>query len=754
VSRRWPPLVASAIVLAAAAVFVALLARSPADCGRLGAAADAWTARGVVVEAPAGCPLRSGDLATALDGRPLASAPGAPEGPGTRGAPGAAAPDLVPRAVGDVVDIDVVRDGRTRTIPVTLARPHVGPALAAAWPTLLFVVSLLVVAGYVAWRRPEPPTTALLAFATGLGASSVAAVLWLPVVDVPSGPTRWLYLALTQVVYLTGWAGGLAFVLIFPRPFDWFAARNRLTRAAIVTAPLWATAAWATVAAPGSTDDLAWIGRAIRGGSLVVIASLLAITALGLSRLRRSRDPLERQQVRWLVGTGTLAVAAGLAGWFLPEVLLGAGLPTGWIGLAALPFVVGLGVAVTRYRLFDLDLVLNRGLVYGLLTASLVSLYLVAVTLAAGLMRGETTTPAAIVATVVVALAVNPLRVMLQRGVSHVLYGDRDDPYSALSRLGRRFDLTGGSDLLPAVAADVADALRVPYVVIDVPRVDRRVEAGRRPRWLAEDADLVEMPLVDRGERIGRLLLAPRAPGAQFSRADRRLLEDLARGVGAAVRELGLRADLQHSRERLVLAREEERRRLRRALHDELGPAIAGLGLRTEAARRLVRTDPAGASDALAVVREGTQELVSDVRRLAYDLRPPALDDLGLAGALRQHAGTVDRPPVTVSAAADLGALPAAVETAAYRIAVEAVANTVRHADARTCCVELTRLDGAFRVTVTDDGSGPPLDVRAGVGLTAMRERAAELGGTLRVEAGVEGGTTVVATLPLGGEAG
>jgi signal transduction histidine kinase len=748
VSRRWPPLVASAILLAAAAVFVALLARSPADCGRVGAAADDWTARGVVVEAPADCTLHSGDLVTALDGRPLDGRPLA----GAPGTPDAADPDATPPVLGEVVDLDVDRDGRTRTVPVTLARPEIGPALAAAWPTLLFVVSLLAVAAYVAWRRPGAPTSALLAFATGLGASSVAAVLWLPVVDVPGGPTRVLYLALTQVVYLTGWAGGLAFALIFPRPFEWFAARGPATRLAIVTAPLWVTAVWAAAAAPGSANDLDWIGRVISGGALVVIASLLTITTLGLSRIRRSRDPLEGQQVRWLVGTGTLAVAAGLAGWFLPEVLLGEGLPTGWIGLAALPFVVGLGVAVTRYRLFDLDLVLNRGLVYGLLTASLVSVYLLVVTLAAGLMRGEATTPAAIVATVVVALAVNPLRVALQHGVSRVLYGDRDDPYSALSRLGRRFDLTGGPDLLPVVAEDVADALRVPYVVIEVPRLDRRVVAGTRPRWLA-DGDLAELPLVDRGEHIGRLLLAPRAPGAPFSRADRRLLEDLVRGVGAAVRELGLRADLQHSRERLVLAREEERRRLRRALHDELGPAIAGLGLRTEAARRLVRTDPKGASDALTAVREGTQELVSDVRRLAYDLRPPALDDLGLAGALRQHAGTVDGPPpVTVSAAADLGALPAAVETAAYRIAVEAVANTVRHADARTCFVQLVLLDGALQVTVTDDGSGPPPDVRAGVGLTAMRERAAELGGKLQVEATEGGGTTVVATLPLGRE--
>ena len=728
----------AAVMIAACGLFVALFATRPADCGRVGVRPSDWTAEGVVVEAAGTCPLRDGDLVTAVDGRSLTDADTE------------AQPAATPTA-GGTVDFTVLRADRRLTVSVDLARPDVLLTLLAAWPAMLFVGSLMAVAGFVWWRRADATTGALLVFAAGLGTSTVPTLLGLPTVGVTDRLLTGLYLGLTQVAYLTAWAGGLAFALLFPRPFRRLADRPAAT-AVLGAAPLWVTGAWAALVAPGSGNRLEWVGLTIRGGALVVVATLLAYTGVSVAQFRGSRDALERQQMRWLAGTGTLAISAGLAGWFLPQVLLGESLPTAWIGLAALPFVVGLGVAVTRHRLFDLEIVLNRGLLYGLLTTSVVSIYLVVVSVAGAVMRGGSTTPASIVATAVVAVAVNPLRVALQKAVSRLMYGDRDDPYLALSRLGRRLDATGGADLLPAIADDVADALRAPYVAIEVPALERRVEAGTRPRWLG-DGQLVDVPLVDRGERIGTLRLAPRASGAAYGGADRRLLEDLARQVGAAARELSLRTDLQRSRERIVLAREEERRRLRRALHDELGPAIAGLGLRTEAARRLVAADPDRAAAALADVREGTTSLVGDVRRLAYDLRPPALDELGLAGALRQHVGDLDTPQVTVSTSGDLGALPAAVETAAYRIAVEAVVNTVRHARASSCKVHLGVQDSRLEVRVVDDGVGLPPDVGAGVGITAMRERAAELGGHVEVEPGSRGGTTVVAALPLAGGA-
>jgi signal transduction histidine kinase len=213
-----------------------------------------------------------------------------------------------------------------------------------------------------------------------------------------------------------------------------------------------------------------------------------------------------------------------------------------------------------------------------------------------------------------------------------------------------------------------------------------------------------------------------------------------------------LTADLRRARGRLVAAREEERRRLRRDLHDGLGPALAAQTLKVGAARSLLRRDPDAADARLAELEGDLAAALADVRRLVYGLRPPALDDLGLIAAIRegaaQYAGP-GAPRVAVEAPDRLPPLPAAVEVAAYRIVQEALANVVRHADARTCRVRLTTEADALVVEVLDDGVGVPFDRHVGVGLVSMRERAAELGGACTVEAQPGGGTRVVAWLPL-----
>ena len=213
----------------------------------------------------------------------------------------------------------------------------------------------------------------------------------------------------------------------------------------------------------------------------------------------------------------------------------------------------------------------------------------------------------------------------------------------------------------------------------------------------------------------------------------------------------GYTEDLQRSRERLVTAREEERRRLRRDLHDGLGPQLAGITFRLHIARQVLRHDPDAADAALGDLMTRTQETVDDIRRLVDGLRPPALDDLGLVAALREAATNAARAAldVDVEAPERLPPLPAAVEVAVYRIAQEALTNVVRHAEARRCAVRLW-LDGALCLEVQDDGRGLPAGHRRGVGLVSMRERAAELGGACTVEPRPGGGTRVQATLPLG----
>jgi signal transduction histidine kinase len=250
---------------------------------------------------------------------------------------------------------------------------------------------------------------------------------------------------------------------------------------------------------------------------------------------------------------------------------------------------------------------------------------------------------------------------------------------------------------------------------------------------------------------VGRLVVAARGPTEPLSPADLRLLDDLTRQIGVAAHAVLLTEDLRASRERIVTAREEERRRLRRDLHDGLGPALAAMGMRAEAAEGLLETDPASAERLLAELRGEIATAVADVRRLVDGLRPPAIDDLGLVGAVRLAADRLSangRPEVSVESDGPLAELPAAVEVAAYRIATEAMTNAVRHAGAAHCSVRL--VGGAeLAVIVEDDGTGLPADRRDGVGLVSMHERAAELGGECRVESGPAGGTTVFVRFPL-----
>ena len=216
------------------------------------------------------------------------------------------------------------------------------------------------------------------------------------------------------------------------------------------------------------------------------------------------------------------------------------------------------------------------------------------------------------------------------------------------------------------------------------------------------------------------------------------------------------RDQLLRSRERLVMAREEERRRLRRRLHDGIGPTLAAMAIQLDVARDQVAADPDAATVTLGRVKEQTQGVLADIRSLARELRPPALDELGLVGALRQRAaelsaGSTSAPTpktaVEVTVEDTLPTLPAAVEVAAYRIASEAMLNAIHHGHAATCWVRLS-LHGPLIVEVEDDGPGFDVEGRSGVGILAMHERATELGGTLAIGPRDGGGTRVLATLP------
>ena len=326
------------------------------------------------------------------------------------------------------------------------------------------------------------------------------------------------------------------------------------------------------------------------------------------------------------------------------------------------------------------------------------------------------------------------------------MYGRRDDPVGVLTNLAQRLETVESAEgILSALVETVAKALKLPSVALWLPRNDAQWEEAAVHGTHTDDPLII--PLLHRRQEIGRLFVAPRGPGERFSREEERLLSTIAQVCATTVLAVHLSEEVQRSRQALVTSREEERRRLRRDLHDGLGPVLAAVALQADTAADLVEADPAEVKVLLQNVVTQAQDAVADVRRLVYDLRPPALDELGLVGALRQTAQMLQHQVRIELEADDLPPLPAAVEVAVYRIAQEALNNVVSHAQASYCRVVLRHGDG-LQLHVEDNGVGLPASFSAGVGLISMRERAAELGGICTVQPG-SGGVCVTAILPL-----
>jgi len=454
---------------------------------------------------------------------------------------------------------------------------------------------------------------------------------------------------------------------------------------------------------------------------------MLATVALVL-RWRRAIVP-----VRYVLRS---LVVVTIAGFFLQP--LG---PVGDVFGTVLLLVVLLAGAL-RHRIYGIDVVLNRTLVYAVLTGVVALVYgaLVALVNLLGRHAGFT---GGLLPAIGAAFSLFPARQRVQRLVNRFLYGQRDEPYAVVSGLGSRLEAAGSAEqLLPAVVESIVTTLRVPYAAVDLhgdARTSRRIEHG------APTAELEHFALVHQGRALGELVVGRRPGEAAMAPAERRLLADIARQSAVAAANVILTEELLRSRERIINAAEEERRRLRRDLHDGLGPVLTAAATRVDASRNLLRRDVDEADDILADVRNDLSGALDDLRRLVYALRPPALDSLGLLGALREHMRR-SPIPVVLRAPDALGDLSPAVEVAAYRMVAEAVTNVSRHAGATMCTVSIT-CNGSLRIEVCDDGPGTG-PWSPGVGLSSMRERTTELGG--HWSAGpVAGGGLVVAELPL-----
>jgi signal transduction histidine kinase len=681
----------------------------------------------------------------------------------------------------------------TDTVRTGLAQLGISAGSYASFRVALAVLVVLVyyaVAGTLFWRKSDH-RVALFAslFLTTFGVNAAFLLSDLAGATPEEG---WLF----KVPEYTGWVCLSLFFYLFPDG----RFIPRWTRALAVLI--------AVLQVPLTFIPDSSLGREA-GWDLLLQVLFLGIWGSGLiaqiHRYRQVSDRVQRQQTKWVV-FGAAATVTGTAGVVLPGIispsLASAGsaysLTVAAVGAVPLLFIpLTIGIAILRHHLWDIDVIISRTLVYGALTTSVVGLYILVVGYLGAVFRTGSNLVISLMAASLVAVLFQPLRERLQRSVNRLMYGERDDPYAVLSRLGRRLEASLEPEaVLPTLVEDIARALRLPDVGIWLSDDDTlrlgAVHGEARPEAAVRDPQAIEgllhapeglspadldpageyrsvleargaalvLPLFHHGELVGSLSLAPRGPGEGFSPADRRLLRDLATQSGAAAHAVSLTValrssldDLRRSREHLVAAQEEERRRIQRDLHDDLGPVLASMRLRLEACLDAAQVTDSHLSGDLERLYELVGQATGDIRRLVYDLRPPVLDQLGLVPAIRQHCERFGRESgieVAFEAEPEL-LVPAAAEVTLLRVVQEALLNIHRHARASRVEVRLLQRYGCLDLRVRDDGVGFGAENRgAGTGISSMRERAKLLGGTLQLSGDPGSGTRVELRIPIG----
>lgn len=595
---------------------------------------------------------------------------------------------------------------------------HARPRNAIGW-TLAAVGILQAIQistdGYGARALSEPDGSLPL----GLVSMWVATWTWLPAVVVPVTVLPAIYPTGRVPNRFWGWQVRIAFLgigllvltaMISQGPIDDTVAGTRLP---------WDTPMWL----------IAFVG--VAAATLLSAATVVALVGT-LWRAVRAGSP-ERQQLIWL-----LTVVAGmLATVFLPVEHV--------FGIAYMCVPIAVVAGVLRYRLLGIEIVLRRTLLYVPLTL-LVALTVGGLTTVLARLAPGGLVPL-LLASAVVAILVLPAAAWLRRGVDRFVLGDRVDPLALVDRIGADLEVTT-SDPVPAMLQAVATAAGATFAQV-IDQYGNRLAVVGRPV-----GPTLELPLRHAGEHLGVVQIGPRRGEVWVDDKDARLVAALAPHLAVVVRSRRLTDELARERNRVTAATLAERDRLRRDLHDGLGPSLSGIALGLQAARRAVSRDPAMLPELIDRTRVEAQGAVYEIRRVIDGLRPAALDREGLVGAVRETAtalgiGTPEGPDLALRILA-LPLLPPPIEEAAFRILAESLTNVARHASATRCTICVQQRDGELRLEVVDDGAGVEPHAPAGHGVGSMRRRASDLGGRVIIKPVLPHGTAVSAMLPMG----
>lgn len=598
-------------------------------------------------------------------------------------------------------------------LAIELARPGQPVARTMLAGATAWGVGEGLLAGGLAGLVNQPGSTAYAAL--GVAGSGARGVGWLLLVVVvplifPDGRAPWRWAARLAVACVSAFA---AATLLSPEPLE-----ERLSE---VANPI------------GVPASLRPVTELVALSAIALAFACLVIAVVGLLRRWRRGTELVRQQV----------LLFGLA--FAPPLLVLPVVGTPWaepwmFALASLPVPLAVGTSLLQRRLYDIQLAVSRTVAYVALSVALAAVYALVVGGVGMMLRDRGTPWLSWAAAGVVAVAFTPLRDWLQGAANRITYGRWSAPAEVLADTGRRLaDASDGAALLASLTDELVHGLGLGYSEI------RDVTGRSLARTGVEPERLEQVELSAYGVRVGSLLWA----GHTLRESDIALLRDLAHQMGGVVHTAGLVDQLRATQEQLVLTREQERRRLRRDLHDGLGPSLAALGLQVDTVQNLLGIG-LPVKDRLELLRAGLQETVTEVRRIVQGLRPPAIDELGLFGAVAELGHDLARGSgleLTLELPRERPVLPAAVEVAAYRVAAEALTNVVRHAEASACRVVAALTPETLTLEISDDGCGSR-GARPGVGMASMRERAVEIGGCVDVHS-LARGTSVTLRLPL-----
>jgi signal transduction histidine kinase len=512
----------------------------------------------------------------------------------------------------------------------------------------------------------------------------------------------------------------------------------------------------------------------IVSGTIALLAALACFVAM-ISRFRRASGD-ERQQLRWLAFVGSIAVGL-VAMMIVLDVVTGeAANVIGDVLWAILVFslAVGIpvacGIAILKFHLYDLDVVIKKTVVFAVLAGAVVLVYVIVVIVLGTAVTGDAGVSGTFFGAVaLLSLALQPLRSWARRLADRLVYGRRATPYEVLSRFTDRLgDVSSADDVAPRMAQLITEGTgaRSASVWLRVGRTLRReaawpaVSGGETSELTLGDdrfpdipGATASIPMRHHGELLGAIALDV-PPSDPLTPEQERLLAELATQAGLALRNVALTADLRHqleelgrSRKRLVTAQDEERRRIERNLHDGAQQQLVAIGVRLRLADQMIDRDPAKAHEMLAGVQTESQEAIDALRDLARGIYPPVLADRGLVVALEAQARK-SHVPVEIRGEG-LERYPQEIEAAAYFCVLEALQNVAKYAGASRATVSLAQDDGWIRFEVNDDGAGfDPGTVAKGSGLQNMEDRLAALGGSLTLESSPGAGTTVLGRIP------